>query len=534
MNREAEVFRLLQPVCGLFELLRHDGVQCNVGARDGIGGAHHTELELVAGEGKGRGPVPVGHIRIEIRQGVHTGLQVLSLLGVHRVAGTDELLHHILQLCADEAGQDGGRCLVRTETVVIAHIGRRKPQKICMPVHRRQYAGQHQKELDVLMGRVTRVQEVDAVIRGEGPVVVLAGAIDALKGLLVQETNQTMAAGRLLQHLHHQLVVICREIRLVIDRCQLVLCRCHLVVLGLRGDAQSPELHVHIPHEIGDPVPDGAEVMIIQLLSLGRHHAEEGSAGIYQILPLQILLPVDEEVLLLRAHRGLHGLRCGIAEETQDPQRLGIDGLHGPEQRCLGVQGLAREGTEGRGNAQSHCISLTPQEGRTGAVPNGITPGLKGGPQTAGGEGRGIRLAAYQLLAGKLHHDLALCIRGRNEGIVLLRSNACQRLEPVGIVGCAVFDGPLLHGMGHGIRDRGIQLIALGDGFLQLPVDAFRQTLPHDAVVEDVLSEDLCDGFVHFTYSLRCKCVQHSFLCTLAERQGTAQALSQIHSPRVF
>ena len=48
-----KVVCLLQHVAGLCKRLCHDGVQYDVRSRDGILGAYHTELKLVAGEGKG-------------------------------------------------------------------------------------------------------------------------------------------------------------------------------------------------------------------------------------------------------------------------------------------------------------------------------------------------------------------------------------------------------------------------------------------------------------------------------------------------
>ncbi len=140
------------------------------------------------------------------------------------------------------------------------------------------------------------------------------------------------------------------QVRLGVDRGQLVLGRGHLVVLGLGGDAQLPKLLIDLVHIRADPLPDRAEVMIVHLLSLGRHGAEQGTAGIDQILALQVLLPVHQEILLLRAYGGGHLLRGGVPKKPQDPQRLLVDRLHGTQQRGLFVQRLAGVGTEGGGD----------------------------------------------------------------------------------------------------------------------------------------------------------------------------------------
>ena len=54
-----EVVGLLQLIGGLAQGLGHNGVEGGVGVGDGVGGAHHAELKLVAGEGKGGGAVAV-------------------------------------------------------------------------------------------------------------------------------------------------------------------------------------------------------------------------------------------------------------------------------------------------------------------------------------------------------------------------------------------------------------------------------------------------------------------------------------------
>ena len=76
---------------------------------------------------------------------------------------------------------------------------------------------------------------------------------------------------------------------------------------------------------------------------------------------------------------------------------------------------------------------------------------------------------------------------------MLLRRDAGQRLEPVGIVRRAVLDGPFLHGLRNRIRNGRVQLIPLIDGLFQLPVYVLWKTLPHHLVVKYILSENSGD-----------------------------------------
>ena len=362
-----------------------------------------------------------------------------------------------------------------------------------MLIDRGQYAGKNQKELNVLMRCLTRIHQVNAIIRYERPVVVLTGAIDTGKRFLMKQALETMAWCGLLHDLHHQLVMVDRKVRLIINRCQLMLCRCDLVVLRLRGHTELPELHIHIAHESGDTMTDGTKIMVIELLALRRHDAEEGTPRIDEVLPLQILVPVDQEVLLLCTDGWLHRLRCRVTEQTENTQCLLIDRLHGAKQRGLRIQCLTTEGTEGGRNAKCYdfaMLSLATKEGRAGAVPDGVASRLKGRTKSTGRKRRSIGLTADQLLAGELHDDLTVGIGGRDKGIMLLCGDPGQRLEPVRVVGRTVLECPLLHRLRNRIRDGRIELVALCDGLLQLLIDCLRKTLLHHLVIKDILTEN--------------------------------------------
>ena len=84
-----------------------------------------AKLELVARERERRGAVAVCRIAREGRQGIDANLQLRvprSASGGTRFNG----LHHGAQFVAEEDGDDGGRCLVRAEAVVVAGAGRHR------------------------------------------------------------------------------------------------------------------------------------------------------------------------------------------------------------------------------------------------------------------------------------------------------------------------------------------------------------------------------------------------------------------------
>ena len=102
---------IFQFIGKLPQLLSHNGVDSNVRLSNGLGRAQHTQLELVAGKGQGRGTVAVGGVLGDCRQHIHADAQN-ALLRVLVVSTVDNGFHHSGQLIAQENGNDGGRRFV--------------------------------------------------------------------------------------------------------------------------------------------------------------------------------------------------------------------------------------------------------------------------------------------------------------------------------------------------------------------------------------------------------------------------------------
>ena len=317
MQGSFEVLRALKLVGVLPQRLCNSGVQNDVRVGNGRGGAEHTELKLVAGKGKWRGAVAIGRVLREFRQDVDADLQKLLLLRVIGRVGFDRV-QNLRQLRAEEHGHDGGRRFVRAQPVVVARRGHGNAQQVLIIVNGLNNGAQEQQELRVLTRRFAGFEQVDACVGRDRPVVVLAGAVDARKGLFVQQTDHAVLAGDLLQQLHGQLVVVGGNIGGRENRRKLMLRGGDLIVLGLGQNAELPEFLVQILHERGHARLDGAEIMVVQLLPLRRLRAEERAARVEQVLALIVKRLVDEEIFLLRADRRAHSPDGGVAEELQD------------------------------------------------------------------------------------------------------------------------------------------------------------------------------------------------------------------------
>ena len=366
------------------------------------------------------------------------------------------------------------------QALVVAGAGHRDPQQVGVFIHRPDDGGEEQQEPGVGLRGLALVQQALDAVHVQGPVVVLAAAVDPGKGLFMEQAHQVIAQGHFFQRFHGELVLVAGDVDGSIHRRQLVLGRGHLVVLGLGGDAQTPQLVIHLAHIIHDALLDVAVIVVVQLLALGRLGTEQGPAAQGQVQALGQLLLVHKEVFLLGAGHCQHPSGIRVPQQPQNPQGLAVDGLHGAEQGGLFVQHLAVERAEAGGDVQGIILD----KGGRGAVPGGVAPGLEGDPQAAGGEGGGVAFAPHQLLAGEAHDDGAVAL-GIDEAVVLFGGGAGQRLKPVGEVGGALVQGPALQTVGHDVGQGGVlHGTALIDDLFQLLVGVSGKIAAHGAVVE--------------------------------------------------
>ena len=468
----------------------NNGVQHHIGAGHALAAAQRTELEFIARKGEGRGAVAVGGILGKLGQNVHAQPHLIPLVALI-LGGVNDGLDDLIEFVAQKHGNDGRRGLVSAQTVIVARVGHCDSKQILIIVHRRQNSGQEQKELGVLAGGFAGFQQVHARIGGQGIVIVLAAAVDPAEGLFVQQTHHAVAVSHLLHDLHGELVMVSGDIHRAENGGQLMLRGSDFVMLGLDQHAQLPEFFVQLPHKGVDPRLDRAKEMIVQFLPLWRLGPVQGAAGDDQVGPFEIKGFVDQKIFLLGAHGGIDPHGGLIAEQTQNAKGLLIQGLHGTQQRRFFVQRLPAVGAVRRGNIQG----LVLHKSIAGGIPRCIAPRLKGGTQSARRERAGVRLAADQLLAAELTQHLAV-FRRADEGIVLFGGHAGHGLEPVRIMGRALFQRPVLHGVGDHPRQAGIQRTAFFNGPPERFIGFLGQAVLHDRIVKAVFAEDHA-GILH-------------------------------------
>ena len=245
----------------------------------------------------------------------------------------------------------------------------------------------------------------------------LARAVDAREGLLVQEELQPVAAGHALHGFHDEHVVVGGDVGVLEDRRDFVLRRGDFVVPCLDGNAELVELKLGFHHTGEDALGNRAEVVVFHLLALRRLGSEEGAAGVEQVGTLEIEVLINQKVLLLGAAG--RGDALGVrSEELQDAERLLGESVHRAKQGGLLVEGLAGPRAEGRRDAQGGAVGVVEDEGGAGRVPRGVAAGFKRRADAARGEARRVGLAADEFAAGELG-DRGAGVGGNQERVVL-------------------------------------------------------------------------------------------------------------------
>ena len=374
--------------------------------------------------------------------------------------------------------------------MVVAGAGHRGPQQAAVLVDGADHGRAEDKELGVGVRGRAGIEKAAQLAVADGVVHVLARTVDPVEGLFVQQALEAVAFGHVAQGGHDDVVMVHRKIADLIERGDLVLAGRGLVVPGAHGHAELVELVLHFHHVGEHALRDDAEILVAELLPLGRTRAKERAPRHLQVGTGKIVIVVDAEIFLLQPGKGDDGQLRLDAEDLEHAPGRPIERLTGAQQRGLLVQRHARPREEHGGDAEEGPVGVLHDVGGARHVPGGVAARLKGGAQTAGREGGSVRLAANEHIAGKFGDDAAVAV-GHEEAVVLLRRLAGERIEDVGEMRGALLDGPVLHDSGHGVGDGRVHALAEGDGLVQGLVHVLGQTGAHGLVVKDVAAVEI-------------------------------------------
>ena len=193
------------------EALCNCGVKHDICTCDTVGGTQGTELKLISCKREGRCTVPVGCISGEPGQCMNTQLHGHLLDACIGLVIPDSI-EDSCKLLTQEYGNDGRRCLVGSQTVIVSCSCNRQTEQILIIIHCLDHCTKEQQELCIFIRSLTGRQKVNPCIRSDGPVVVFTGTVHSGKGLLMKETYHTVTLSHLLHDLHGQLIVVCSDI----------------------------------------------------------------------------------------------------------------------------------------------------------------------------------------------------------------------------------------------------------------------------------------------------------------------------------
>ena len=194
-------------------------------------------------------------------------------------------------------------------------------------------------EAEVILWCLACSMEQYAGIGAETPVVVFARTIHTSEWLLVKEHTETVLVSHTLHQTHQEHIMVYGKIALLIDRCQLKLVWCHLVMAGLARDAEFKCLDFKILHESLHALRDCSEIVVVHLLVLRRVVSHQGTACKHQVRASRIETLIYQEVLLLPSEIGLHLLHLRVKIVANLGSRL-TQSMERAEQWSLVVQSL--------------------------------------------------------------------------------------------------------------------------------------------------------------------------------------------------
>ena len=213
----------------------------------------------------------------------------------------------------------------------------------------------------------------------------LAGPVHAGERLFVKEADHSVPHGDAAQDVHRQHVVVDRQVQLFEDRRDFELGGRDFVMARLRGNPEPPQFAVQVGHEREDSGPDRTEVVVFELLMPRRRGTEQGPSGLNQVGPMEVEVPIDQEIFLFRPERDRDRLFVA-AERFHQALDASLQNLNRPQERRFLIEHLTGIGAEDGRNTEGRAVGVSFDERGTGRVPSRIAARLERAAQTPRGE----------------------------------------------------------------------------------------------------------------------------------------------------
>lgn len=173
--------------CDEIKRIGDDRIQHGIGAGNIGAGTDRAEFKLIARESKGRSAVSVAGFFGKLGQNRNARLEHAALFAGLGAAFFD-LLDNVVELIAQEDGDNRRRSLVGTQTMVVVGRRDRQAQNGAIFGDRPNDRGREDQKLGIVVRGVARLEQIFG-IGAHRPVVVFAGSIDARKRFFVQQAD---------------------------------------------------------------------------------------------------------------------------------------------------------------------------------------------------------------------------------------------------------------------------------------------------------------------------------------------------------
>ena len=233
--------------------------------------------------------------------------------------------------------------------------------------------------------------------------------------------------------------MVVRQVTFFINRCQLELVRCYLVMAGLYRNPQFITFGFQILHKLLDARRDGPEIMVVQLLVLGTLMPQQRPFGQRQIRTRRIQIFVYQKILLLPSQIGNDLIDIFIEIMTNLFGRL-VQSLDRTYQRGFIIQRFACIGNENGRNTKR----IIHNESRRRRIPGRITACFERVAQPSIRKTGCVRLLLGKQFTAKLFNHASIPVMF-DKGIMFFCRAVGQRLKPMGIVGSPFLQGPHAH-----------------------------------------------------------------------------------------
>jgi hypothetical protein len=178
-------------------------------------------------------------------------------------------------------------------------------------------------------------------------------------------------------------------------------------VPGFYRNTKLEQLGFAISHVRNHSLRDVTKVLVFHFLAFRGSCTNQGSTRVKQVRPCKVKATVDKEIFLFRAYRGEYFFRIFVAKETKNTKSLSGKNFHRFKQRSFFVEDVASPTKENRRDNKSCAIGAFQDVSRAGWIPTGIATRFKGGTNTAGGEGTGVRFAFDEFFATEFDHGFS-------------------------------------------------------------------------------------------------------------------------------